>query len=100
MSNQYPNSGALFAARLPKRSEKGPDFTGSIDLDIALVEQLIQESTDGFSVKLRLSGWKRQGIKGEFISIKYDEYKPPQQQQAAPQQSRQAPQIRDEDLPF
>jgi hypothetical protein len=94
MSNQYPNSGALFAAKLPKRSEKAPDYNGSIDLDISLLQQLIQESEDGFSVKVKISGWKRQGTKGTFLSLKYDDYKP-----QAPRQAPR-PDMPEEDMPF
>jgi len=97
MSNQYPNSGALFAAKLPKRSEKAPDYNGSIDLDISLLQQLIQESEDGFSVKVKISGWKRQGTKGTFLSLKYDDYKP---KENVRQYGQDKPAIDDSDVPF
>jgi hypothetical protein len=79
MSNQYPNSGALFVNQ--KKHEKAPDYSGDLNLDITLLHQLIDESEDGFSVKIKLSGWKKQGTRGTFLSIKYNDFKPQGQRQ-------------------
>lgn len=92
MSNQYPNSGALFVNQ--KKHEKAPDYNGDINMDISLLQQLIKESEDGFSVKIKLSGWKRQGVKGTFLSLKYNDFKPQQQSRPA------AHKIDESDLPF
>ena len=94
---QYPNSGALFMR--DKKSEKSPEWGGDITMEASLLKKLIEES-DGDGVKIKLSGWVRQGNRGEFISIKYDDFKPISQDRQfnAP---RPAPvDIDSEDLPF
>ena len=97
---QYPNSGALFMRE--KKSEKAPEWGGEITMEVSLLKKLIEES-DGDGVKIKLSGWVRQGNRGEFISIKYDDFKPMSQdrQFSAPRQAPapQQPSI-DDDLPF
>ena len=82
---QYPNSGALFMR--DKKSEKSPDWGGEITMEVSLLKKLIEES-DGDGVKIKLSGWVRQGNRGEFISVKYDDFKPMNQER---QPERQAP---------
>jgi hypothetical protein len=82
---QYPNSGALFMR--DKKSEKSPDWGGEITMEVALLKKLIEES-DGDGVKIKLSGWVRQGNRGEFISVKYDDFKPMNQER---QPDRPAP---------
>ena len=98
---QYPNSGALFMR--DKKSEKAPEWGGDINMEVSLLKALIEES-DGESVKIKLSGWVRQGNRGEFISIKYDSFKPMSQDRQfnRPQQApKPAPvEIDDQDLPF
>jgi hypothetical protein len=82
---QYPNSGALFMR--DKKHEKAPDWGGDINMEVSLLKTLIAES-DGESVKIKLSGWIRRGNRGEFISVKYDSFKPMNQDR---QTERQAP---------
>ena len=95
---EYPNSGALFPAR-DKRHPKAPDFSGDIVMEVSLLKQLIAES-DGDGVKIKISGWNREGRSGQFISLKYNDFKP-QPRDEAPQ--RAAPKIDladDSDIPF
>lgn len=74
-----------------KKGEKSPDWGGDINMEVSLLKTLIEES-DGESVKIKLSGWVRQGNRGEFISVKYDSFKPQERQYNAPQQaSKPAP---------
>jgi hypothetical protein len=98
---QYPNSGALFMR--DKKSEKAPEWGGEIIMEVSLLKKLIEES-DGDGVKIKISGWVRQGNRGEFISIKYDDFKPMSQerQYIAPRQApNPAPvEMDDQDLPF
>jgi hypothetical protein len=98
---QYPNSGALFMRE--KKSEKAPEWGGEITMEVSLLKKLIEES-DGDGVKIKISGWVRQGNRGEFISIKYDDFKPANQdrQFSAPRQApKPAPvEMDDQDLPF
>lgn len=98
---QYPNSGALFTR--DKKSEKSPEWGGEITMEVSLLKRLIEES-DGDGVKIKLSGWVRQGNRGEFISIKYDDFKPMSQDRQF-NEPRQAPkpapvEMDNEDLPF
>jgi hypothetical protein len=97
---QYPNSGALFLR--DKKTEKSPDWGGDITMEVSLLKTLIAES-DGDGVKIRISGWVRQGNRGEFISIKHDAYKPQERQINEPRQApRPAPvdDMDDSDVPF
>lgn len=59
----FTNSGILFNNE-EKRSDKSPDLTGNINVD---------------GVEYWLSGWRREGKKGKFLSLKI---KPKQQQRA------------------
>lgn len=86
-----------------KKSEKSPEWGGDITMEVSLLKKLIEES-DGGGVKIKLSGWVRQGNRGEFISIKYDDFKPMNKDQLYPT-LRQAPapvqiDLDDSDLPF
>jgi hypothetical protein len=96
---QYPNSGALFMR--DKKSEKSPDWGGEITMEVALLKKLIEES-DGDGVKIKLSGWVRQGNRGEFISVKYDDFKPAnQERQFSAPRPAPAPVLFDDDsIPF
>ena len=99
---QYPNSGALFTR--DKKSEKAPEWGGEITMEVSLLKTLIEES-DGDGVKIKLSGWVRQGTNGEFIGIKYDSFKPTNQNRDY-NEPRQAPKpapmndMDDSDIPF
>jgi len=96
---QYPNSGALFTR--DKKSEKSPEWGGEINMEISLLKRLIEESEDD-GVKIKLSGWVRQGNRGEFISLKYDDFKPMSQDRQfnAPRQAPAQAEINDDDIPF
>ncbi len=96
---QYPNSGALFMR--DKKSEKSPDWGGEITMEASLLKKLIEES-DGDGVKIKLSGWVRQGNRGEFISVKYDDFKPASQERqfSAPRQAPAQTNFDDDSIPF
>jgi hypothetical protein len=51
--NKYPNSGLLFQNDR-KKEKNHPDYKGEIDVD---------------GKKYWLSGWKKQGAKGPFLSL-------------------------------
>lgn len=74
---EYPNSGALFPRQ--KRTDKAPEWGGEIVMEKSLIKQLMQES-EGDGVLIKISGWVRQGSRGEFISLKYDSFKPQPQE--------------------
>lgn len=52
MFEQKPNTGSLFIAE--KKSEKHPDFTGTFKTD---------------NEEYFISAWRKQGKKGEFLSL-------------------------------
>jgi hypothetical protein len=98
---EYPNSGALFPRQ--KRTEKAPEWGGEIIMEKSLIKQLMDES-DGLGVTIKISGWVRQGSRGEFISLKYDSFKPqPQErerQSSEPTRRAPPPDLIDDDIPF
>jgi hypothetical protein len=75
MAKDYPNSGILFVNDRKKES-KHPDYQGELDVD---------------GVKYWLSGWKKQGAKGTFLSLSV---KPKEDR---PRQSQGLQQPRNED---
>lgn len=74
----YPNSATLFPVK-EKRSEKGPDLSGRVELGPDLVDYIIRQSKAGNSeIVLDISGWKKVSRAGsKFISCQVKEpYKP------------------------
>lgn len=95
MSNQYPNSGALFYSR-NRVHPNSPDLSGDISIDRSLLRQMLDE-TDEDEIKIKLSAWQKQGRNGDFFSLKVNTYKPPVEQAPRPQAAATS----DEDpLPF
>ena len=69
---EYPNSGSLFPSTI-RKSDKSPDFFGSIKLDPAYLKDLMSKS-DGL-VEVKLSGLKRESKTGNrFVSIAVDTF--------------------------
>jgi len=95
---EYPNSGAPFPAR-DKRHPKAPDSSGDIVMEVALLQQLIAES-DGDGVKIKLSGWTREGRSGQFISMKYNDFKPQPREEAPRRAPPKIDLADDSDVPF
>ena len=77
---KYPNSGIISDAKT-RIHPNSPDMNGDLTIDKSLIRQMMDEQ-DGDEVKIKLSGWKKEGNYGPFISIKVNTYKPP----VAPQQ--------------
>jgi len=78
MANEYPNSGALFTPKFPKKHDNAPDFNGSLKIQLDLLEELMEASEDG-EVTIKLDGWKRKDKNGNnMLSIKVNTYKPQQ----------------------
>lgn len=92
--NKYPNSGALFYAQ-NRVHPNSPDLTGDISVDRSLLRQMLDE-TDEDDIKIRLSGWEKQGARGPFFSLKVNTYKRPEGQ-AKPQAALP---VDDSDVPF
>ena len=67
---EYPNSGSLVPSTI-RKSEKSPDFFGSIKVDPAFLKDAIARSSG--LVEIKLSGWKRQSKAGNnYLSIAVD----------------------------
>ena len=93
MPDQRPDSGVLFA-KDNKRSEKSPDYSGEIAIDLRNLTAVRQEG--GLHI-FRLSGWKRQGRSGKtFLSIAVDRY---EKRDEAPQ-PKPNPQTDEDDFSF
>jgi hypothetical protein len=90
--NQYPNSGKLSPNRF-KDDPKKPDMVGEIIMQRSDLKNLLQEHSDD-EVVIKLSGWTRQGNFGEFISLRWNNYKKKEEtpKPAAP--------VEDGDIPF
>ena len=69
---EYPNSGSLVPSTI-RKSEKSPDFFGSINVDPAYLKDLLQKSNG--LVEIKLSGWKKPTPKNHLISITINNYK-------------------------
>ena len=67
MSKRFPNSGILFATQNAVGNQ--PSVSGTLDLDEATIRYMLANLTEGVGT-VRLAGWKRQGSKGPFLSLK------------------------------
>lgn len=67
--SKYPNTGVLWVNRR-KTSDKHPDMTGTIEMDRALLQELINQAKEGKEIKIDVSGWKKKKSSGEgFLSL-------------------------------
>tara|TARA_R110001632_G_scaffold13358_1_gene45821 strand:- start:1202 stop:1528 length:327 start_codon:yes stop_codon:yes gene_type:complete len=58
-NNQYPATGGLFAQK-EKRTDKSPDYSGMLNLEIEVVNDLIKQKEEGIDQpKINLVGWKK-----------------------------------------
>jgi hypothetical protein len=98
--NKYPNSGALFYSQ-NRVHPNSPDLTGDISIDRSLLRQMLDE-TDEDSIKIRMSGWEKQGARGPFFSLKVNTYKKPDapKGETTPLTVGQNGEIDDRDIPF
>ncbi|MGI9503967.1 MAG: hypothetical protein ACR2RE_13040 [Geminicoccaceae bacterium] len=82
---EYTNSGILFVNDRKKR-EGHPDYTGNF--------------TDVTGKKWRLAAWKKQGRKGEFISVQASEFKETKKPPQDKARQDPLPGDMDDDLPW
>jgi hypothetical protein len=81
LAESYPNSGALWTPKFPKKHDKAPDLRGDLKIDADLISELMLNAEDGV-VTIKLDGWKRRDSNGNhMVSIKVDTYKPQQARQ-------------------
>lgn len=64
----YPNSGSLWPAK-NRKSDKSPNLTGSVKMEVDLLKSLIAESKDGL-VEISLSAWTKQWQEKKYLSLK------------------------------
>ena len=77
MSQQYPNSGALFTST-NKRNERAPDFFGNIELEKDLLLQMIEQAHGSTFITIKLDGWKKKDRNGNaMVSVKVNTYQKP-----------------------
>ena len=70
---EYPNKGSLFPSTV-RKSEKSPDFFGSIKVDRSYLRDLMDKHTEDL-IEIKLSGWKRESKTGNrFLSLAVDTY--------------------------
>lgn len=68
--NKYPNSGVLWQNRR-KTSDTQPDMTGTIEIDRALLQELINLAKDKKDLKIDVSAWRKKTKTGDgFLSLK------------------------------
>ena len=84
----YLNRGALFLSS-QRKSDKAPEFFGSIKLDRAYIKDLLNK-TDEDGIEVKLSAWKKPTkTGGTFLSLSVDTFV--KKEAAAPQQEEKDP---------
>ena len=84
-SFKKPGTGAIFPTK-EKRSDKTPDYSGTIDLDDTILNSLLSEYKKSGAVRLRVSAWKNVSQDyGTWLKlwVSKDEPRPPAMGQAA-----------------
>jgi hypothetical protein len=82
--NPQPGKGVLFI-NFDKKTEKSPDWKGTL--------MLSKDYKAGDTLKI--SGWTRNGAKGQFYSLSEDTWKPPSQAGTYPKEVKN-----DDDIPW
>jgi hypothetical protein len=74
---EYPNKGSLFPSTV-RKSEKSPDFFGSIKVDRSYLRDLMDKHDEDL-IEIKMSGWKRESKTGNrFLSLAVDTYVKPE----------------------
>lgn len=100
MAAKQPNKGFL-GKNKNRKSDKSPDYTGSILIGEDTLAQLMAEKASGKPTVIYLSGWKNtpQGGGDPYISVLCNAAQ--NRGTSTTQQSQQKPQgKKDEDIPF
>lgn len=64
--------GALFINR-NKTSEKQPDLSGDVEINMELLKALVELAKKNEPLKMRMAGWVREGKNGKFYSVQLAE---------------------------
>lgn len=71
---QKPNMGSMFLSK-NKKTEKAPDFYGSIHIDKDLLIELVKNRNSEL-IEVKLSAWKRSTKNGDpWLSLAVDTFK-------------------------
>lgn len=65
---EYPNSGSLWPSK-NRKSEKSPNVIGSIKMESALLQELIEQAAGGL-VEIQLSGWTKEWQDKKYVALK------------------------------
>lgn len=68
MAGNYTTGGVLFHNN-QKKNDKEPDVRGNLEVDRAIVDDLIEQLKSNTSAVIDIAGWRRQGAKGEFFGM-------------------------------
>ena len=58
--NKFGATGALFTAK-SKRTEKSPDYNGSLEFEMDVVNDLIAQKNEGIAINKSKSSWLEKG---------------------------------------
>jgi|TARA_B110000285_G_scaffold127684_1_gene143881 hypothetical protein len=106
-NNQYPATGGLFAQK-EKRTDKSPDYSGMLNLEIEVVNDLIKQKEEGIDQpKINLVGWKKLSKAGNpYLRLIGNIERERQEQQNGyaepnkPQQQSESKDELDDEIPF
>lgn len=87
----FPNSGIIYPDDGPKRSERSRDYRGELDVICPCCET---------RTSYWLSGWRKEGRKGRFLSLSLTKKEPRGQRQSSNGQQPASAPATDEDVPF
>lgn len=80
---QKPNMGSMFLSK-SKKSEKAPDFYGSIHIDKDLLIELVKNRNSEL-IEIKLSAWKKATKDNKpWLSLAVDTYKKQETQEKDP----------------
>lgn len=91
----YPNSGKISPNRYKNDDPRKPDMVGEIVMERSALKSLLEEHDDD-DIVIKLSGYNKQGNYGEFVSLRWNNWK---KKEEAPAQRKPEP-IDDSDIPF
>ena len=105
MENKYPATGSLFTQK-DKRTEKSPDYSGMLTLEMEVLEDLIKQKEEGIiEPKMNLVGWKKVSKAGNgylrlIANIERDRQDNRNKYQKPVQQNNASDDKLDDEIPF
>jgi|TARA_R100000988_G_C3871289_1_gene103920 hypothetical protein len=105
MENKYPATGSLFTQK-DKRTEKSPDYSGMLTLEMEVLDDLIKQKEEGIlEPKMNLVGWKKISKAGNgylriIANIERDRQDNRNKYQKPVQQNNASDDKLDDEIPF